>query len=174
MRKLIPSLVVALILAFTFVSGASAHTKLAPQTNQRAQHSPGGATPNATGGGCSSWNTNGTGDITAKACISYAYPYLEPDGYASFHLLNGSNQHGGPSSCRFRLQVYEGTSFLEQADYNCAVAAATHQQDAHYGPLSIYATGGGVTYYSIVQVRVQYADGYTTYCYPNASPGVTL
>jgi hypothetical protein len=171
MRKFIPSLVVAFIVAFTFVSGASAHTIQASQTNQRTRLSSGHVTPNdVSGGGCSSWNTNGTGNISAKACISYAYPYLQPDGYASFHKLSGSNQHGGIKSCRFRLKVYEGTSLLEQIDYDCLDAAKAYQQNAHFGPLSIFATGEGVAYSSAVQVNVGYNDGYGTVLYSYSSP----
>lgn len=157
---------------FHVTISASAHTTSSPTVTYRSEQ-PVGTRPDATGGGCSSVKPNGTGDIKAKACISYTYPYLLPDGYAWFNRLSGSNQHGGPSSCRFRLQVYEGTNFLEQIDYNYAVDAAQYHQNVHYGPLPVYATLSGITYYSIVQVRIQYADGYTTYCYPNASPGVT-
>jgi hypothetical protein len=170
------SLITTVLFMFSFVFSVSAH---ATQSLTVVHHSrqpvvAGPVRPQATGGGCSSVSANGTGDIAAKSCISYAYSYLQPDGYAWFYPLSGSNQHGGPSSCRFRLQVYEGTSFLEQIDYNCAVDAASYNQYVHYGPLSIFATAPGVSYYSIVQVRIQYADGYTTYCYPNASPAVTL
>jgi len=165
-------LAATLCLVSTFAFSTSTHA--AQLSSMVRSPSPSGTVRLATGGGCSSISTNGTGDISASSCISYASPYLQPDGYASFYKLSGSNQHGGPSSCRFRLQVYEGTSFLAQADYNCAVAAASYQQNAHYGPLSVFATAAGVSYYSIAQVRVQYADGFTTNCYTNASPAITL
>lgn len=170
MRKLIPSLVAAFLLAFTFaftfVSGASAQTIQASQTSQYAQLPSGHASPDASGGGCGSWHTNGTGDITAKACISYAYPYLQPDGYASFKKLSN---HGNIQNCRFRLTVYENGSFYTRIDYNCTVAAAQNQQNAHFGPLSIFVTGSS-SWYSTVQVTLDYQDGFITNCYPPRSP----
>lgn len=161
MRRFIPSLVAAVMLAsiltFAFVGGASAHTmQQASQTSQHVQFSSHHGTPNVDGGGCND-KTNGVGDIRASACISYSYPYLLPDGYATFHPASG---HGGVDSCRFRLQIWHGTSLLDQEDFNCAYPASKGIE-VHYGPLSIYATAGD-NYYTVVQINLKYADGYAT------------
>ena len=164
MRKAILSLIVALAVVLTFASAASAHAVSTSQTHRQAQVHK--VTPNASGGGCGSAVLNGTHDIRANACISYAYPYLQPDGYASFQKLG---THGNIQNCRFRLSVYENNSFYERVDYNCSVAAAINQQDAHYGPLSIFVTGSS-SWYSTVQVTLEYQDGFITNCYPPQSP----
>lgn len=164
MRKAILTLVIALAVVLTFASTASAHPVSTSQTHRQAQAH--GETPNASGGGCGSAKTNGTGDIRASACISYAYPYLQPDGYASFHKLSN---RGNIQSCRFRLTVYENGSYYTRVDYNCSVAAAQNQQDAHYGPLSIFVTGSS-SWYSTVQVTLEYQDGFITSCFPPQSP----
>ncbi len=148
------------------MSGASAQTVQDSRTSQYVQLPSGHAPPNIGGGGCGPQKTNGTGDITAKACISYAYPYLLPDGYAWFNKLSG---HGNVDSCRFRLQLWHEGTLIDQIDYNCSPDAAVNRQNVHYGPLPVFATAG-VDYYTVVQVRLQYSDGYTTYCYPDPSP----
>jgi hypothetical protein len=126
---------------------------------------------NATGGGCSSDKTNGTGTITVASCVSYNDPNVESDAYAKFHPLSG---HGGVSGCSVRINLYHGSTLVAQNRYNCAVDAASGSQNAHYGPYSYYAVIIAQSYSSITQIVMDYSDGYSTQNTSYASPTVTI
>ena len=121
MRKLVFALVISLTLLSTFTIGASAHSAIgaSARSAQKSQNvlvfkSPVmKITPNSSGGGCSQYRTNATQDISVKACISYTYPYLYPDSYASFF----QHQAGGVNACSVQFFVYRSDGYVVDNQY---------------------------------------------------------
>jgi hypothetical protein len=107
-----------------------------------------GIQPRAVGGGCNPFATvSSRGDITATGCISYNFPYLQPDGYVSISPL------AAVRSCFVDVQLYDGNgNFITKQRYGCTLRA-----NIRYGPFSYFTLSG--TYYGCVDVNLSYYNG---------------
>ncbi len=182
MRKIVLALVATLVLLSTFTIGVSAHSV---QRAHASVHSVQKAhvvesvqkvliTPNASGGGCSQYRTNGNKDISVKACINYSYPYLDADGYASFYLRSG---HGGVSACSVKVVVYRANdNRLIDNSYttNCVNAAARNTFGAHFGPDSVFVLSTGFSYYCYLIIKLYYVDSIYSSALSPDSPNENL
>jgi len=171
MRKLVFALAMTLCLLSTFTIGASAHTVQQVYTVQSIQKFL--ITPHVSGGGCSGYRINDTKDISVEACISYAYPYLEPDRYVSFLQRTG---HGGVSSCTVKIVVYRTSGSLVDNSYvqNCAVQASRNTFGAHFGPDSIFDLATNTSYYCYLIVKLLYTDTIASSALSPDSPTISF
>jgi hypothetical protein len=107
--------------------------------------------PAASGGGCDVWRSSG--DISAKACISFNYydGYL-PDGYVSF------NPTSTVSSCQVSVILYDtNNKYLSGQSWDCTSAANQKAQYKHYGPV-VNAFVSTNSAYAEVFVGMTYAN----------------
>ncbi len=147
-RFLVSLCMLAFVFTFFAWTGGTAFAASKMSLNTKSPQIEGNIKPHASGGGCDPFGSSSwSGDIVASACISYGWPYLYPDGYATIKPTSPV------SFCNVAIRLYDSSgNYLAGQNYSCVSG-----RQVHYGPIAYFTLSG--TYYSCIDINMDYYNG---------------
>ena len=141
-----------LVSVFAFASIGNVYAAALPHKEvQVAGTSPSTVRPNASGGGCGGWVRSNQGGFVVKACISYSWPSVIPDGYYNYHPVKAVKN----CTIIIWLHIFDGTEAVHVVD--CQIGNNIHADFG--GGWDDYFSGR--RYQTSIEVYILYTNGST-------------